>query len=249
MPTATSLSARRLLNLGPLTTTFTAPASCSTGYRTLIAPATDPALFEWDVCPWLLPADCYPYGSVVQSLVASADGPDPAAGLFVAYNSPGLVCPAGWATVGAAAKPNPTSISISGAFNQSDAIPTDSDIAFFEPQLDVFLAALDPGETAILCCPRFAPFPLINWLKLISLNGAGADIILQSLHSRRWQLLLYAPKLGLHSDRRLRAYDPRGRPGHCKRHMDPWWTNDHGGSDDHHGNDTILITDDVICAL
>jgi hypothetical protein len=167
MPTVTSLSGLNLLNFGPLTTTFTAPASCSTAYRTMIAPATSPAFFQWNVhCPWLPPADCNPQGSAVRSLISSAGGPNPTDGSFVVFNSPGLVCPFGGSTVGAATKFNPTSISISGAFNQSDAIPTGSDVAFFEPQLDVLLAALDPGETAILCCPRFAPFSSINRLKI-----------------------------------------------------------------------------------
>ncbi|KAH7119312.1 hypothetical protein EDB81DRAFT_816082 [Dactylonectria macrodidyma] len=73
--------------------------------------------------------------------------------MILVYHSPGLVCPAGWATVGTAAKLNPTSTIISGAFNLSDEIPTSSHLGFFEPYLDVFLAALDPGETAALCCP------------------------------------------------------------------------------------------------
>jgi len=120
----------------------------------MIALATDPAILQWNVqCPWLPPVDCNPSGSAVRSIISSVAGAGPSAGMLVAYNSPGLICPSGWATIGAAAKPNPTSTSISGAFNQSDAIPTGSNIAFFEPQLDVFLAALDPGETAILCCP------------------------------------------------------------------------------------------------
>lgn len=250
MPTATSLSGLSLLNIGPLTTTFTAPASCSTAYRTLIAPITDPALFQWNVhCPWLPPVDCNPSGSLVQSLVSSAGGANPSAGMFIPYNSPGLICPSGWATVGAAAKPNPTSISISGAFNQSDAIPTGSGVTFFEPQLDVFLAALDPGETAILCCPRFAPYPPINLRKLISVNGARADIILQLIYCHKRRLLLYAPKLGLHSDRWLRKYHPRRRHRYRKWHLDHRWTNNNWWSVDHHGNHSSINSDDIVCTI
>jgi hypothetical protein len=159
MPTATSLSGWSLTNNGPLTTTFNAPASCSTAWpETMLAAATDPSYIEWPVqCDWLPPADCNPSGSAIRSIVSSADGSNPTAGNIIVYHSPGLICPSGWATVGAAAKPNPTSTSISGVFNVSDAIPTDSQFAFFEPELDVVLAALDPGETALLCCPRFAP--------------------------------------------------------------------------------------------
>ncbi|KAF4636553.1 hypothetical protein G7Y89_g1531 [Cudoniella acicularis] len=142
-----------LTNNGPLTTTFTAPASCSTAYETMLGVATDPSLIQWGAqCEWQPPADCNPSGSVIQSIDSSAEGGNPTAGMIIVYHSPGLVCPYGWATVGAAAKPNPTSTSISGAFNQSDAI-LGSSLGFFEPELDVFLAALDPGETAVACCP------------------------------------------------------------------------------------------------
>lgn len=163
MPTATALLGWSLLNVGPLTTTFTAPASCATAYRTLIAPATSPAQFQWNVhCPWLPPVDCNPSGSVVRALVSSAEGPSPSDGRFIPYNSPGLACPAGWATVGVAAKANPTSISVSGQFSQLGAIPTGADATLFVPQLDAFLEALDPGETAVVCCPRLAPSPPRN---------------------------------------------------------------------------------------
>jgi hypothetical protein len=162
MPTATSLSGWSLFNIGPATTTFTAPASCATAYRTMIAPATDPGHPEWNVhCPWVPPADCNPSGSIVQSIISSAEGTNPTAGLFIVYQSPGIVCPSGQATVGVAEKYSPTSTSISGAFNLSNDNPSGDIDVFFEPQVDAFLAALDPGETAVLCCPRFTPFHLI----------------------------------------------------------------------------------------
>jgi len=204
MPTATSLSGYSLTNNGPLTTTFTAPASCSTAYETMLGAATDPTFIQWAAqCEWLPPTDCNPSGSVIRSIDSSADGSNPTAGMIIVYHSPGLVCPSGWATVGAAAKLNPTSTSISGAFNLSDAIPTGSDLDFVEPELDIFLAALDPGETAVVCCPRFAPLPPTNWLMLISVNGVEVNIILQFLHDYPWCLLFYTPELGLHSDRWL----------------------------------------------
>ncbi|KAH6982577.1 hypothetical protein EDB80DRAFT_735947 [Ilyonectria destructans] len=154
MPTATSISGYSLTNNGPLTPTFTAPASCSTPFAISISPVTDPTLFQWQVqCDALPPADCNPSGSIIRSIDSSAEGSNPNAGMILVYHSPGLVCPAGWATVGTAAKLNPTSTIISGAFNQSDEIPTGSHLGFFKPYLDVFLAALDPGETAALCCP------------------------------------------------------------------------------------------------
>jgi hypothetical protein len=157
MPTATTLSGARLINNGPLTTTFTAPSSCSTDYAILIGLATEPTIFEWIAqCNYTSPADCNPSGAALQSLVTANQAGDPTGGFVLVYHSPGVVCPAGWATVGAAVKASPSSLSISGAFNVSSAVPTGAQDSFFENGLDVFLDALDPGETAVLCCPRFA---------------------------------------------------------------------------------------------
>jgi len=155
MPTATSLAGYSLLNNGPLTTAFTAPASCSTAYQTMIGLATDPADIEWPAsCDFVPPADCNPNGAVIQSIESAAQGPNPLSGNIIVYHSPGLVCPSGWETVGAAARLSPASTSVSGAFNFSTALPT-GNAAFAEllPALDVILAALDVGETAALCCP------------------------------------------------------------------------------------------------
>jgi hypothetical protein len=168
MPTATSLSAYSLLNNGPLTTTFTAPASCSTAYATIVAPVSDPAFLQWSAqCDWLPPADCNPSGSAIRSIYSSANGGNPSADNIIVYHSPGLVCPSGWATVGAARKLSPTSTSISGAFSLSGEFQPGNNPGFFEPFLDVVVAALDPSETAVACCPRFFPLPPM----LIFVNG------------------------------------------------------------------------------
>lgn len=162
MPTATSLSGYTIFNNGPLTTTFTAPASCITAAAdTAIAVATDPAEAEWDAnCGlWLPPANCNPNGNVIRSIISSADSSNPQVGYIIVYHSPGLICPSGWSTAGSAARANPTSVNVAGAFNASievPSLPSGAPLEFFEPELDVFLAALDPGETAIACCPRFA---------------------------------------------------------------------------------------------
>lgn len=250
MPTATSISGSSLTNNGPLTTTFTAPASCSTAYQIMIGATSNPDFFQWAAqCEWLPPADCNPSGSVIQSIYSSAEGSNPTAGMIIVYHSPGLVCPSGWATAGAAAKLNLTSTSISGVFNQSDAIPTGSQFGFFEPELDVFLAALDLGETAVVCCPRFAPLILTNQLMFISVNGAGANIIPQFLHDRRGWLLLYAPELGLHPDRWLPAHLSRRRREHSIRHMDHRWTDDYWGPRHDHGIVTAINSHDIVRAL
>ena len=151
-------STRKLLNFGPATTTFTAPKSCATAFKTGIAASSEPSAIRWDAqCTWTPPADCNPVGTRVQSLIASAGGPDIKIvdQFFIVYQSPGIICPSGQLTVGAAEKVNPTSTSVSGAFNVSDAVPTDDANPWLPGQLQVVLGALDAGETAILCCPRF----------------------------------------------------------------------------------------------
>ena len=106
--------------------------------------------------PELPPVDCNPNGSVIRSIDSSANGANPTAGEIIVYHSPGLICPYGWTTAGSGTKVNPTSISVSGAFNVSNELPADQGLDFFEPELGVLLDALDPSETAVLCCPRFA---------------------------------------------------------------------------------------------
>ena len=179
MPTATFVSGYSVINNGPLTTTFTAPASCSTAYNTLIGLKSVGYAPQWAAqCVYTAPADCNPSGSALNSIISAADsGSNPASENFIVYHSPGLVCPSGWATVGEASKPNPTSVSVSGAFNESSLIPTQTpnNYPFLEPYLDIVIGALDPSETAIVCCPRFAP--CLQCLSL-SMARAGAYIIL-----------------------------------------------------------------------
>lgn len=175
MPTATSLSGYSLSNIGPLTTTFSAPASCSTNYIGL-GVASIPTEIVWMItCPFVPPADCNPTGSVIQSIFTIGEGGNPTAGNILVYHSPGLVCPAGWETVGAAAKPNPTSTSISGAFNLSTAFPAGGGGSFFVPAADVLIEVLEPGETAVLCCPRFVLYSLPLSHAGSSVCGAAAN--------------------------------------------------------------------------
>jgi hypothetical protein len=193
MPSATTHGGLGFLNNGPLTTTFTAPASCSTaGFVTDIAYASDPS--DWFVgadCTSTQPVDCTPPGPVITSLAAAWAAGNPAADQLVPYYSPGLVCPAGWTTAGAATKVNPTSTTISGAaFNVNvSAIDTGGPF-FFDPWTDAFLSLLDPSETAVACCPRFALLrlttsmsgarPEANTLRLVLSPGPRLTAILPS---------------------------------------------------------------------
>lgn len=162
MPTATTASQFSLTNWGPLTATFSTDAACATAGITMLGFQT--ALGRgWDLDCGAVPtvgASCYPSGSqldaVASSAFESAGRRAPVAGYF----SPGLVCPAGWKTVGVAARD--TSISASGIFIAPTPTTTQSpgstlnnlNTPIVNPVINAFTAALDPGETAIACCPE-----------------------------------------------------------------------------------------------
>jgi len=142
---------RKLHNFGPATTTFTAPTSCLTAYpETRIGRASDIAAWaDWtwqDECLWDRPVvtDCRETALAQQSLQAFiTEGRARVSDVYtIIYQSPGVACPSGYLTVGGAEKVE-TSTKYSGAFNVS------------ESAFDMLISALDPGESAVLCCPRF----------------------------------------------------------------------------------------------
>ena len=106
MPNVTSLSQYALQNLGPLTTTFTAPASCAT-----LQPAVALARTQY---PWQAfwseecdevddsLADCRPSGRAFFDIYADDAGSRPVQA--IPYFSPGLHCPDSWITAGVAVK-------------------------------------------------------------------------------------------------------------------------------------------------
>jgi hypothetical protein len=166
MPTATSILDSGLLNNGPLTTTFTAPASCSTAYNTGIAYADHLSYIDWSIdCKNHRPLDCDPPGPVITSVASAQDAGNPVAEDIILYHSPGFDCPSGWTTAGAATKINPTSSIVSGAFsiNITAAIP--SGFPFFQDTWpDELASTLDPSETAFACCPKYATRPSTRYL-------------------------------------------------------------------------------------
>lgn len=158
MPTATSAIGHVLSNLGPLTETFTAPASCATLQdKVQIALATQPEGNQFvPECKVWTYGDCYPSGSAIDSGLASLDWENPAKGFTIDYFSPGIVCPTGWTTAGVATKSEGGSITSSGpAF----VLPTTESIGsrfhiYVNPTPNILIGAMDPEETAVLCCPR-----------------------------------------------------------------------------------------------
>ncbi len=157
MPTATSFENFSLLNLCPLTTTYSAPASCSTGTdRVQVALATAPNSPLWyPSCQGLKVSDCVPSGTARDALLPTfSTNPGLA---IVEYHSPGVVCPANWATVGVVAKASDGSFNSTGVFSRppTTASPTyHRPGTFVELGLNVLMNAIDAGETAVVCCPR-----------------------------------------------------------------------------------------------
>lgn len=155
MPTVSTLSELTFSNLGPLTTTFTAPSSCSTidsGF-TAVAYKQDVTAILYDTsCEveydgW----DCYPEGSAPSPTVTTVNLADT---FKYTYFSPGIYCPSGWKTVGVASRDGDKPVTSSGAFANDTVIPTHI-AGVFPNAANVLMQALDPSETAVLCCPRY----------------------------------------------------------------------------------------------
>ncbi|KAJ5727203.1 hypothetical protein N7493_005023 [Penicillium malachiteum] len=157
MPSVSTLSQVTFSNLGPLTTTFTAPSSCSTMGETGVAYRSLPNAMLWNIDCSINPKDpapswdCYPEGTA-PSPTATLANPDEI--LQASYFSPGLFCPSGWKTVGEAVRDG-SSISSNGAFSYyTTPLPSVVQEAFPDP-MNVLMEALADGETAALCCPSY----------------------------------------------------------------------------------------------
>ncbi|RFN54732.1 hypothetical protein FIE12Z_966 [Fusarium flagelliforme] len=150
MPTATEFFGYSAHNLGPLTTTFTAPSSCATGTDHIVfVNASDPVhIGGIPTCGTTKFGDCLPSGSARDDVFHQTT--EWVQGQYV-YYSPGIACPSGWRTVGAL-KHDGDESSASGAL----ASPTWGDIGGALrplPPQEFWLGLLDPSETLAFCCP------------------------------------------------------------------------------------------------
>lgn len=160
MPTATRASQFSLTNWGALTTTFTPSADCasSTGIVRVGRPDRAGASLVNVNCDVPTVGSCFPSGSKVDERLLTAYN-DPG-NFVIGYFSPGIACPAGWSTAGVVVKSSDGSVSTSGVFEAPAALTATSSVrdrgigAFFNPIVNVFTAAIDPGETGVVCCPR-----------------------------------------------------------------------------------------------
>ena len=190
MPNVTSLSQYALQNLGPLTTTFTAPASCAT-----LQPAVALARTQY---PWQAfwseecdevddsLADCRPSGRAFFDIYADDAGSRPVQA--IPYFSPGLACPESWTTAGVAVKDADGSVvSTSGIYapvtppspsptpKATDGPSSGSD-EYFKSKLASFDGTsyvAPPQETEGPSPPKFNPVPNI----MLEALGAGETVV------------------------------------------------------------------------
>ncbi|KAJ4110269.1 hypothetical protein NW768_012029 [Fusarium equiseti] len=154
MPTATEFFGITAHNLGPLTTTFTAPSSCATSIndnQVVFVNATSPYSIQGNArCGLATFSDCFPSGDELDSFISQTSST-----FFQTtsvYFSPGVACPAGWKTAGALAHGESGKMSASGVLSQE---PPDADLEF--PRAvwvtDAWRNMLDKSETLVYCCP------------------------------------------------------------------------------------------------
>ncbi|KAJ5554889.1 hypothetical protein N7535_007332 [Penicillium sp. DV-2018c] len=153
MPSISITEGYTFTNLGPLTTTFTAPTSCATvtdnyqlGFNTT-APAWDYAI----QCTTAGYGGCIPSGTV-SDLITSNDNPKTIN--TQAYLSPGLYCPSGWTTRGVAVRNANSSLSSSGILSSSTTMSIPTFVPQWNNPATLLMDLLDPSETLVMCCPE-----------------------------------------------------------------------------------------------
>ncbi|KAK7217781.1 hypothetical protein V2G26_005784 [Clonostachys chloroleuca] len=146
-----------LTNLGPLTTTFTAPSSCATNSDNLVwysrfdstvtGIGRDRYLGQETCRDGVTRGACAPSGEAIDKLVSASPSSS-----NIWYHSPGIACPSGWTTAGTLkGGAEPTG---SGIFNQEAITPWGNESSYqaiFLPQL--FANALGNDEAMAMCCP------------------------------------------------------------------------------------------------
>lgn len=160
-PTPTYFDAT-FLNVGPITTTYTAPAACTPtpvewlGVITDSGPASGlmmnlgPLGCDGQVN---IQTQCLPSESEVYKTHSDLSNRQHN---YATYYSPAAVCPSGWETKGIAAAVDKSSTSSSGEIFHATLPPDLPDISnYFRrlPYADYFIHNLEPSETAIFCCP------------------------------------------------------------------------------------------------
>jgi hypothetical protein len=149
MPTATTTLGWTLANWGSAPATYTVAPSCT--QPVWFAETETPEIVLWvESCPTQPAGDCLVHPT------STALVEDYLSNRYVGtYYSPGTACPTGWGQVGAATHASDGQTTYAGIFT-INPVPTlwMADYAVYFGAHDALVAALDPGETAMACCPR-----------------------------------------------------------------------------------------------
>ncbi|KAM0429224.1 hypothetical protein ACHAPT_006438 [Fusarium lateritium] len=151
MPTATEFFGCTVTNLGPLTTTYTAPAECATVTDNIyFAPAQYPHVGEnYLSCT---PGDygkCIPSGDAYDKLAkehAYTWEQD-----FIPYYSPGIACPKGWTIAGEYARGKGTPTEGMLTVRPEDTVTGGVHGTPF--LTEIWTEVLEDSETLAYCCP------------------------------------------------------------------------------------------------
>jgi len=171
MPTATEYLGYSLINLGPLTTTFTAAPSCATSldYKWIASQRkgdSEAQIYGYPTCGAPKFEGCIPNGKEWDSSLAKLSA-TPHNG-NVLYRSPGIHCPSGWTTAGSIVGGGASGRSASGVFTrfQSDDDPDEG--VRHVSVIEAFVKPLGESETLAWCCPRYDVLCLPTATVLIS---------------------------------------------------------------------------------
>ncbi|KAF5626098.1 hypothetical protein F52700_8814 [Fusarium sp. NRRL 52700] len=137
-------------NLGPLTTTFSAPSACATGndHHVIVNGSEPEEVWGYPTCGFKDRDSCLPSGKSYDSL-RSITTPLNRAWNF--YFSPGIACPSGWTTAGTMVKEEESSVSVSGVF--SSGLQASSTGAIQLGPADWWGKIMNVSETIAYCCP------------------------------------------------------------------------------------------------
>lgn len=150
MPTSTEFFGVTAHNLGPLTTTFTAPSACATGtdHHVIVNGSAPNEFWGQPTCGIKNRGSCMPNGKSYDSLRSVTT---PLDRVWYHYYSPGIACPSGWTTAGNLVKDGDSSLSASGVFSRPLRTAT-FEAQPLEPS-DFWGQIMNVSETIALCCP------------------------------------------------------------------------------------------------
>jgi hypothetical protein len=182
-------------NVGPLTTTWSAPSACSTSgqwiYTGVGYPNKDGLMGQilHSCSPNDSKADCYPNGDQILEINESLTEDDWRNYSHNYIHSPGIHCPAAWETVGVASFKDGTfdgnGIFSSTSFVSREYFGVGEGTMLPTPTrnfvLNALTSVLAPTETAIACCPRFdshafTPFYLPRRLSTTNMLISAASL-------------------------------------------------------------------------